>query len=142
MNQRRLIISAFVSGFVFGLGLIIAGMVQPQKIIAFLSFTKSWDPSLMFVMAGAIPVHFLTYRWIAKRPHPIFDLRWHYPTNTIIDRKLVIGSAIFGIGWGLGGICPGPALAALASGSVVIWTFFAAMIAGMLVFKLIQRMNL
>lgn len=131
--------AAFVVGLVFGLGLVISGMTQAQKVIGFLDVLGKWDPSLMFVMLSAIPVHFLSYRYIAKKPSPIFDLKWHYPTKKEITKPLIWGSILFGIGWGLGGFCPGPAIAALGSGSLTILVFMISMLVGMWIFSKINE---
>src|SRR6266508_4619266 len=114
--------TAFVSGLVFAIGLAISGMTQPAKVTAFLDFTGNWDPSLACVIAGAIMVHAVLYRAIRRRPTPLFAPTFSVPTRTDIDPRLVGGAAIFGIGWGLGGFCPGPAVTSLGSGqaSVVI----------------------
>ena len=102
-------------GFVFSLGLGWSGMTDPQKVLGFLDVAGSWDPSLMFVMAAAIPVYFMVWQFLKRRKRPIFDDKLHVPTRQDIDKKLVIGSAIFGVGWGVGGICPGPGIASLGA---------------------------
>lgn len=133
---------AFVVGFIFGLGLVISGMTQAQKIIGFLDVLGKWDPSLMFVMLAAIPVHFLSYRYIAQRPSPMLDVKWHYPTKREITKPLIWGSILFGVGWGLGGFCPGPAIVAMGSGSLSIFVFIISMLAGMwLFFKVNERVQ-
>lgn len=121
-------------GFIFAIGLGVAGMTQPQKIIAFLDF-QNWDPSLLFVMLGAVVTHALFYPLIRKRHSPLFDTKWHVPTRQDITPRLLLGSALFGIGWGLGGYCPGPALTSLASGDSKTITFVVAMFAGMWIFQ-------
>lgn len=121
-------------GFIFAIGLAVAGMTQPQKIINFLN-PWAWDPSLLFVMLGAIGVHSLTYPLVRKRASPLLDSHWHVPTRKDVSSRLVLGSALFGIGWGLGGFCPGPGVASLASGHFQVFVFVAAMIVGMLIFK-------
>lgn len=128
-------IAAFVSGFIFAIGLAIGGMTQPQKIIGFLN-PWHWDPSLLFVMIGAISVHAIAYPLIRKKlSAPLFDSRWHLPTRKDITARLIIGSALFGVGWGLGGYCPGPGLTSLASGDFRAEIFVLAMIVGMILFK-------
>jgi uncharacterized membrane protein YedE/YeeE len=112
---------AFICGLIFALGLGIAGMTQPAKVIAFLDVTGDWDPSLALVMAGAIGVHLPLLRWGGKA----------HAAATYVDRRLVLGAALFGIGWGLSGFCPGPAVVALATGSGGVLLFVAAMLAGM-----------
>jgi len=119
-----------VAGIVFAVGLVLGGMTQPAKVIGFLDFTGRWDASLLFVMGGAVLVHTIAYRLVIKRGSPLFDSKFHLPTRRDLDGKLLLGAAIFGLGWGLGGFCPGPALAGLASGKNVI-LFVAAMLSGM-----------
>ncbi len=126
-------LAGFGSGALFGLGLIVAGMTKPEKVIGFLDFTGSWDPSLMFVMGGAVMVHFILFRVVRRLPTPVFDTKFHIPTRRDLDVRLLIGAALFGIGWGLGGFCPGPGLVSLASGSLAPIVFVLAMTAGMLV---------
>ncbi|NUM59731.1 MAG: YeeE/YedE family protein [Bdellovibrionaceae bacterium] len=133
------VISAFIVGLIFGVGLIISGMTQPQKVIGFLDLLGSWDPSLMFVMLAAIPVHFISYRLIAKMPSPILDWKWHYPTKKEITKPLVIGSILFGFGWGVGGYCPGPALVALGSGALNVIVFLISMTIGMWFFGFLNK---
>jgi len=120
-------------GFLFGIGLGIAGMTQPQKVIGFLDI-QNWDPTLIFVMIGAVGMHMLTYPLVRQRRSPFLDTQWHVPTRKDITPRLLVGSALFGIGWGLGGYCPGPALTSLASGEVRTIAFVAAMFAGMWLF--------
>ena len=128
------ILVSFVSGVVFGVGLGIAGMTQPAKVIGFLDFTGRWDPSLAFVMLGAIGVHALLYRVIRTRPSPLFSPAFSLPNRTDIDFRLIIGSIIFGLGWGIAGLCPGPALTSIASGNFSLVIFSIAMISGILAF--------
>lgn len=125
---------SFAVGFVFAIGLAISGMTQPQKVISFLN-PWNWDPSLLFVMFGAIGVHLISYPLIRRRPSPLLDTKWHVPTRKDITARLVLGSALFGIGWGLAGFCPGPALTSLATGDSRVLVFVGAMIVGMLIFK-------
>jgi uncharacterized membrane protein YedE/YeeE len=130
---RRQMLVAFVAGLLFAVGLGIAGMTSPAKVLAFLDmFGGSWDPSLMFVMGGAILVYAPVYRLLKDRDAPKFAERFHWPTSNDIDVKLVLGAALFGIGWGLSGLCPGPALVAVVTGAVPLLVFVAAMLAGML----------
>jgi uncharacterized protein len=133
LEQRQMLV-AFVSGLLFAVGLGIAGMTDPAKVLAFLDmFGGNWDPSLMFVMGGAILVYAPVYHLLVKhRDAPKFGDRFHWPTAKDIDVKLVIGSALFGIGWGLAGLCPGPALVATVTGTVPLLVYAAAMIGGML----------
>ncbi len=116
-------------GGVFGVGLAVSGMTNPEKVLGFLDLIDRWDPSLIFVMGGAVIVTAIGYRW-AGRSKPILDLEHHMPASRVIDARLVLGSAIFGLGWGLAGYCPGPALAGIATGSWEPPAFIAAMFAG------------
>ncbi len=128
------IVLPLVAGALFGAGLLVAGMTQPAKVIGFLEIARGWDPSLAFVMAGAIAVYAVAFRWIRRtRTEPWFDGMFHVPSRHDVDFSLLAGSALFGIGWGLGGLCPGPGLVAAASGSVAGVAFVGAMLAGMLV---------
>lgn len=129
---------SLIVGLVFAIGLGLAGMTQPQKIISFLN-PWAWDSSLLFVMVGAIGVHFITYALIRKRSSPLLDTKWHVPHRNDITARLVIGSALFGIGWGLGGFCPGPGLVSLATGDTRVFLFVGAMILGMILFKKTER---
>jgi uncharacterized protein len=136
MNSR---VAAFISGMIFALGLGISGMTQPAKVIAFLDITENWDPSLAFVMVGAILVHAVLYRLIRRRTTPLFASTFTVPTRTDIDARLVGGAALFGVGWGLGRFCPGPAVTSLASGNTAVVIFVIAMLAGMYLFKLVEH---
>lgn len=124
-------LSALAVGLLFGLGLTISGMIDPAKIIAFLDVTGAWDPSLLVVMASALAVSFVGYRIVLARAKPAFEPAFQLPTKTVIDRPLLIGSALFGAGWGLAGLCPGPAISAAALGEPAVYAFLAAMLAGM-----------
>lgn len=125
---------ALITGLLFGFGLLISGMTQPEKIITFLDFTSGqWDPTLAFVMIGGIGVHATLRRWVIKRPSPLFGMHFDIPTRKELDKKLLLGSAMFGVGWGLSGFCPGPSLVAAASGSTQALLFVGAMLAGMFV---------
>lgn len=128
----KAVLAAFAAGFVFAVGLALAGMTQPGKVVAFLDVFGRWDPSLAFVMGGAIAVYAAAYRWIRRRPMPLLDSTFHLPTKTKIEPRLVAGAALFGIGWGIAGYCPGPALTSIASGSRSAAVLVAAMIVGML----------
>ena len=126
---------AFASGLVFGAGLIISQMSNPAKVIGFLDITGGWDPSLAFVMMGALAV-FGVANWSSrKRSAPFLASRFGTPTERNIDSPLVAGSLIFGVGWGLSGFCPGPAVVSSAFGDWRVWVFVAAMIGGMLVYR-------
>ncbi|HEU4732950.1 MAG TPA: DUF6691 family protein [Kofleriaceae bacterium] len=123
---------AGVSGALFGAGLVIAGMTQPARIIGFLDPLTGWDPSLAFVMAGAVAVYAIAYAVIRRRhDRPWFEARFHVPTRADIDPPLIAGAAIFGVGWGLGGLCPGPGIVAAAAGNASAIAFVLAMITGM-----------
>lgn len=130
-SHAKSIAASFASGALFAVGLGIAGMTQPSKVIGFLDLFGAWDASLAFVMIGAIGVYVVLYRVITKRTSPLFDARFHLPTRRDLDRRLLLGSAIFGIGWGLGGYCPGPGLVAAGSGSLVALAFVLSMAVGM-----------
>ena len=122
--------AAFASGIIFGLGLSISEMINPARVIGFLDITGRWDPTLMFVMGGALAVTTPAFALILRRGQPLLGGEFHLPTKRTIDRPLILGAALFGIGWGVGGLCPGPALAALASGSPAVVLFVVAMLAG------------
>lgn len=124
-------LSALAAGVLFGFGLSVSQMVSPEKVLNFLDLAGDWDPSLALVMAGAVLVSFAGYRLVRMRAAPLFDGSFHLPTRKDIDRPLVTGAALFGIGWGLVGFCPGPALTALAVGDVKVIGFVVAMVAGM-----------
>ena len=125
-------LAVFTAGLLFALGLGISGMMLPQKVIGFLDFAgANWDPSLALVMIASAGVFFLLHRYVLQRPAPLFDTEFHVPSRNDIDAPLVLGAALFGIGWGLVGFCPGPALTALVSGQTQVWIFFMAMITGM-----------
>jgi uncharacterized membrane protein YedE/YeeE len=115
----------------FGAGLVISGMTEPARITGFLDPLGGWDPSLAFVMAGAVAVYALGYAVIRRRARPLFDAQFHVPVRADIDAPLVVGAAVFGIGWGLGGLCPGPGIVAAAGGSSSALVFVLAMLAGM-----------
>ncbi|NVB40975.1 YeeE/YedE family protein [Pseudenhygromyxa sp. WMMC2535] len=125
-------ITAFLSGLLFAIGLGLAGMTNPNKVLNFLDVSGSWDPSLAFVMGGAILVYLPVYRITKGKDAPLWNDRFHWPTKTDIDARLVIGATMFGVGWGLVGFCPGPAIVSTATLSSPVLVFFAAMIVGML----------
>ena len=132
--MRRLV--AFAAGLLFGAGLLFSGMIQPAKVLNFLDLAGAWDPSLALVMGGALLVTFAGYRLAFARRQPLCDSRFHLPGKRALDARLVGGAALFGLGWGLGGYCPGPALAALAGPAEGTLAFIAAMIAGMILARL------
>lgn len=125
--------AAFGTGAVFALGLALSGMTKPSKILGFLDLAGRWDASLAFVMMGAIAVHFVAYRVIRRRSAPLFDTKFHVPTRKDIEPRLVLGAALFGVGWALGGFCPGPGLVAAGGGSLHAAVFLVGMTLGMLV---------
>lgn len=129
---------ALLSGLLFGIGLIVSGMANPAKVIGFLDITRLWDPSLAFVMGGAISVGFFAFRIAARRKRPLCGDKMHLPTANHIDKRLVGGALLFGTGWGLAGICPGPGLVLLGAGFMQGVIFVMAMLAGMLLFQWIE----
>ncbi|MBX9900075.1 MAG: YeeE/YedE family protein [Burkholderiaceae bacterium] len=133
------IISAALSGLIFGVGLLLSGMTNPAKVLAFLDLGGAWDPSLALVMAGGIGFAFWPFRLAKKRPVTFLHLPTTLPVSTAIDRRLLGGSLLFGIGWGIAGLCPGPALVVLSAGSLKGFAFVAAMIAGMLLFEVLEN---
>ena len=132
---------ALLAGLLFGAGLILSGMTDPSKVLGFLDLAGNWDPSLAFVMGGALLVGLLAFPLAAKRPESILGDPMRLPTATQIDRRLVLGGLTFGAGWGLAGYCPGPALASLVQGGVKPSLFFIAMLAGMALFELFERIK-
>lgn len=132
-------IVAALAGLVFGLGLIVSGMVEPAKVQGFLDLAGAWDPSLAFVMAGAIAVGLPAFALAARRRESLLGLQMQLPQSRLIDRRLVGGSLLFGIGWGLAGLCPGPALVVAGSGDLKALGFVAAMVAGMGLFEWLER---
>lgn len=132
-------IAAFVVGFVFAIGLGLSGMTQPQKVIGFLDLFGQWDPSLIFVMVGAIIVHFVTFKIIRKRNSPLFSSQWHVPTKKEITPALMAGAFIFGVGWALGGFCPGPAITSMASFDKTPFVFVISMLVGMVLFRQVDK---
>jgi uncharacterized membrane protein YedE/YeeE len=130
---------AALCGIVFGAGLAISGMTNPAKVLAFLDVTGRWDPTLAFVMGGALLVSTAGFALARRRARPWLSLRFSIPTRQDIDAELIGGAALFGVGWGLVGLCPGPALASLSRGSAEISIFVAAMIAGVVLHRLATR---
>lgn len=128
--------TALIAGILFGIGLAVSQMVNPEKVIGFLDLFGQWDPSLAFVMGGALIVTMLGYRFATSKPQPVFEREFRIPANKQIDGRLAIGSVLFGMGWGLVGLCPGPAVAALLVGGLPVFVFFSAMIVGMALFEL------
>ncbi len=132
-------LSSFIVGLIFGIGLIFAGMTDPSKVIGFLDIAGNWDPSLAFVMGGAILVGFIAFRFASKRTTNFIGGAMHLPTKNDIDRRLIIGSLLFGAGWGMAGFCPGPAITSLGTGNPKAVIFVIAMVAGMALFELADR---
>jgi uncharacterized membrane protein YedE/YeeE len=135
------ILMALLAGLLFGIGLIVSGMTDPAKVVGFLDLAGNWDPSLGFVMGGAILVGAFAFGIARKRKQSLLGAPMRLPTATVIDRRLVLGSLAFGAGWGLGGYCPGPALASLASGEDKAMLFTLAMLAGMALFEVVERIS-
>lgn len=133
----RLIIS-YLTGLVFGIGISISGMANPAKVLNFFDIAGTWDPSLAFVMGGALIVTFIGYRFVLKRPSPALVDTFQLPTRRDLDLPLIGGSAVFGIGWGIAGFCPGGALPALGTGNMNVFIFTAAMLAGIIGAKILQ----
>lgn len=133
---------AFISFFVgltFALGLGISGMTRPDIVQGFLDVFGAWDPRLMGVMIGAIGLHLFTYRLITKKSSPIYDSVFHLPKKESLDKRLLIGAVIFGLGWGWAGICPGPGIVGLASGKMPFFIFVASMLVGMKAYQIFAR---
>ena len=133
-------ISEFVVGLMFGVGLMASGMTDPGKVIGFLDLFGAWDPSLALVMGGAVVVGFFAFALAKKRTTTFLGGALRFPTSTQMDKPLVIGSLLFGAGWGLGGFCPGPALVSMADGQAKAMLFVAAMLVGMVGFELMDRL--
>lgn len=126
---------ALLAGLLFGFGLSLSQMIDRDRVLGFLDVSGVWDPTLLFVLSGAVTVTIITFRFVLRRPHPIFANQFHLPTKKDIDKPLIIGAAIFGVGWGIAGYCPGPGITALVLG---IWNpvlFLMAFIAGSLAYK-------
>lgn len=131
----RSLIVALLAGLLFGLGLGISEMLSPSRVLGFLDIFGLWDPTLLFVMGGALLVTFPAFRMARHMQGPLFDSKFALPTRKDIDAKLVQGAVLFGIGWGLVGLCPGPAITGLASLNTQVLLFFVAMVGGMLLYK-------
>ena len=134
------ILMAFVTGTIFGIGLILSGMTDPSKVIGFLDLAGHWDPSLAFVMGGAILVGVVAFRFARGREKSLLGDVMRLPTSSQIDSRLVLGSLAFGTGWGLAGYCPGPALVSVAQGGAQPLIFVAAMLAGMVIYEIQDRL--
>lgn len=134
--MMKTVVSALICGLLFGAGLAVSGMMNPAKVLGFLDIAGAWDPTLAFVMGGALAITVPGFALLKKRTGPLFEPNFNLPTRRDIDTRLIIGAAIFGVGWGVVGFCPGPALAALGSGMTEVAVFVGAMIAGMAIFRL------
>ena len=133
------VLMAFITGLIFGLGLILSGMTDPSKVIGFLDITGAWNPSLLFVMGGAISIAAIAFRFAKTRPKALLGDTMRLPTAHQIDKQLILGGLTFGVGWGLSGYCPGPALASLAIGGSKPLIFVVAMLVGMAIFEIHDR---
>lgn len=131
----------YLVGLIFGIGISISGMANPAKVLNFFDLAGTWDPSLIFVMGGALATTFIGYRLVFARPAPIFEDNFSLPAIRTIDLKLVGGSAIFGVGWGIAGFCPGGALPALGTGRWEVFAFTAAVVPGILVARFLQSLG-
>lgn len=136
--NTKLMISAFIAGALFSVGLAISGMTMPTKVVGFLNLFGAWDPSLMGVMGGGILVAFVVFRRLRLWEHPLFAARFQIPDRTEITPSLITGSAMFGVGWGLMGYCPGPAVTSIVAGKPDVLIFVLAMVAGMLLHRIIS----
>lgn len=133
------IFTTYLIGLVFGLGIMISGMANPAKVLNFFDFAGTWDPSLIFVMGGALVVTAAGYLFVLKRPMPVFDVKFHLPTKRDLDLRLIGGSAAFGIGWGIAGFCPGGALPAIGTLNPAVLAFVAAVLVGIFAAKAVQK---
>lgn len=134
----KLLVS-FISGLLFGLGLILSGMTDPRNIVDFLDVSGAWNPRLLFVMAGAVLVSFFAFRYAGRRNRSMLDEPIQIPTKRKLDMRLIVGATLFGIGWGLAGYCPGPALASVATGLMQPLIFVLAMLVGMAWFEVLEQ---
>ena len=133
------VLTSLLAGLVFGFGLIVSGMANPAKVLGFLDLAGAWDPSLALVMAGAIGVSFFAFVFAKDRTRSLIGADMKLPSGRTIDRRLVVGSTLFGMGWGVAGFCPGPGLVGLGMGEFKAMIFVAAMLVGMVVFELVER---
>jgi len=131
-------LTALISGIIFGIGLIVSGMFNPAKVLGFLDIAGQWDPSLIFVMIGAISISFFAFRMAKQREKTLLETPFYLPVNQVVDLRLILGSMLFGVGWGIAGICPGPAL--VLTGSGIEGTIFViAMLTGMAIFEQLEK---
>jgi uncharacterized membrane protein YedE/YeeE len=140
VNTNRLV--SYISGLLFAAGLVIGGMTQPEKVVDFLNVAGDWDPSLAFVMGGALLVNVIAYRWTNSASRPILSDQFYIPTRSDLDWKLITGGALFGIGWGLGGYCPGPGLTAVLSFQTPAVAFVGGLTGGVLLYNLFEKLVL
>jgi len=129
--------TGLAAGLVFGIGLLVSGMSNPAKVLNFLDIAGAWDPSLIFVMGGALVVTFIGFRLVLGQQQPLLGKQFHVPDRTDIDARLLTGAALFGVGWGIGGYCPGPAVTSATLGGWPTWAFLICMIAGMMLARLL-----
>jgi uncharacterized protein len=134
-HSSRTLVIALVAGLLFGLGLGISEMLSPSRVLGFLDISGLWDPTLLFVMGGALLITFPAFRLARRMQSPLFESKFVLPTRKDIDARLVQGAVLFGIGWGLAGLCPGPAIVGLASLNTEVLLFFVSMLTGMLLYK-------
>jgi uncharacterized protein len=132
-------ISVLAAGLIFGFGLALAGMTHASKVLGFLDVTGNWDPSLLLVLGGAAGVTVVSFRFILRRPAPVLEEKFRLPTAKFVDGPLIIGAAIFGVGWGISGYCPGPGIALLAAPGWETWTFIPAVLLGEFLHKALMR---
>jgi len=132
-------LASLFAGLIFGFGLIVSGMANPEKVLGFLDIAGLWDPSLAFVMGGAIIVGVVAFAVARRRTLSFLGFNIKIPSHTHIDKRLIIGSLMFGVGWGVAGFCPGPGIVALGAGEIKAAVFVASMVAGMVIFELIER---
>ncbi len=139
--MNKVYVSSFISGLIFAIGLGVAGMMNPDKVQGWLDITGKWDPSLAMVMAGGVLVTFLTYPLILKRKAPVFEKSFAIPSNNKVDKKLLTGAVLFGVGWGIGGLCPGPAIANLSTLNPGIIVFVASMLIGFYLHQVVTSLK-
>lgn len=137
--MKKQALAALLSGALFSLGLGLSGMTQPDKVMGFLDFTGAWEPALLFVMGGAVMVYFATFRLIARRKAPLFAPQFLIPSRQDVTGRLLAGAGLFGIGWGLAGFCPGPAIVSAGTGSTDVLLFLVSMIGGMLLYRAFDK---
>ena len=136
------VLAALLAGALFGVGLVVGRMTDPHVVLGFLDVAGAFDPTLLFVMLGAVGTTAIAFRFVLRRDRPVFDADFHLPTKALVDRDLVVGAALFGIGWGLAGYCPGPLLVGVAGGAWTAWVFLPAMVAGALLQRVVAARRL